>query len=176
MPIFPLLTGNTMAFYPKHFSAGVANTSSTYNYYEWNSTSRIAAAQNVKSDTREQPKAKGALDPVKISFLPPPGGLLVFSGAHLHETVENKTDLARYSIDFRTVHIDDVRERRGALNVDSKCTGTTMRDYLRGADLNKLPDELIALYDDQTARGDDRILYFGDRLATASGPEGSLKG
>ena len=61
-----------------------------------------------------------------ISYLPPPGGLILFSGAQLHETVPNTTDLARYSIDFRTVHLDDVIAHRGAPNVDSRCTGTTM--------------------------------------------------
>jgi hypothetical protein len=54
--------------------------------------------------------------------------------------------------------------RRGAPNVDSRCTGTTMRDYLRATDLAHLPDEAIALYDDDTAKG-DHTLYFGDRHA-----------
>lgn len=175
MPIFPLLADNTMAFYPKHHGTGVANTSDTYNYYEWNATSRLIAAQNVKTDTRQQPKAKEPLDPVRIRFLPPPGGMMLFSGAHLHETVENTTDLARYSIDFRTVHLDDVRDRRGAPNVDSKCTGTTMRDYLRASDLAKLPDELVAMYDDQTATA-DKILYFGDRMAVTADPDRASKG
>jgi hypothetical protein len=46
------------------------------------------------------------------------------------------------------VHIDDVKEKVGAPNIDSACTGTTMRDYLRGSDLSHIPEELIALYDD----------------------------
>jgi hypothetical protein len=91
----------------------------------------------------------------------------VFSGAQLHETVANTTDVARYSIDFRTVHLDDVAGRIGAANVDSRSTGTTMRDYLRATDLSKLPDELIALYDDESAANAD-VLYFGDRLVGAT--------
>jgi len=63
------------------------------------------------------------------------------------------------------VHIDDARAMRGAPNVDSRSTGTTMRDYLRASDLSLLPEEVIALHDDETASG-DRILRFGDRLAT----------
>jgi hypothetical protein len=81
--------------------------------------------------------------------------------------VKNTTDTARYSIDFRTVHIDDVRGRKGAPNIDSHSTGTTMRDYLRATDLEKIPDELVALYDDPSSEG-NKILYFGDRLATGA--------
>jgi hypothetical protein len=77
--------------------------------------------------------------------------------------VPNTTDLARYSIDFRTVHLDDVIARRGAANLDSRCTGTTMRDYLQASDLQHLPEEVISLYDDDSASV-DRVLYFGDRL------------
>ena len=164
MPIYPIKADNSMGFYPRYFDEPVENNSEIYNYYEWNTKNRASAAQHVKSDTREQPKPQQALDPTTVRFLPPPGGIIVFSGSHLHETVPNLTKEARYSIDFRTVHLDDAERRRGAPNVDSRCTGTTMRDYLRASDLSHLPDEVIALYDDDTADA-DKILYFGQRLA-----------
>jgi hypothetical protein len=164
LPIYPLDPNNAMGFYPRYFSEPIKNNSEIYNYYEWNTKNRASAAQHVKSDTREQPKAQQELEPVTVRYLPPPGGIIVFSGAHLHESVPNTTNVARYSIDFRTVHFDDVLDRRGAPNVDSRCTGTTMRDYLRASDMAHLPEETIALYDDATAGG-ERVLYFGDRLA-----------
>jgi hypothetical protein len=163
MPIYPLDPDNAMGFYPRYFKEAVRNNSEIFNYYEWNTKNRAAAAQHVKSDTREQPKAQQELEPVTMRYLPPPGGIIIFSGAHLHETVPNTTDLARYSIDFRTVHYDDVMQRRGSQNIDSRCTGTTMRDYLRASDLSHLPEEAIALYDDDSAVG-DRVLHFGDKL------------
>jgi len=163
MPIYPLDPDNAMGFYPRYFKEAVRNNSEIFNYYEWNTKSRATAAQHVKKDPREQPKAQQELEPVTMRYLPPPGGIIIFSGAHLHETVPNTTDLARYSIDFRTVHYDDVMQRRGSQNIDSRCTGTTMRDYLRASDLSHLPEEAIALYDDDTAVG-DRVLHFGDKL------------
>jgi hypothetical protein len=169
IPIYPLDPNNAMAFYPRYFGEPVQNSSEIYNYYEWNTKSRATAAQHVKSDTREQPKPQQQLDPPTIRYLPPPGGVIVFSGAQLHETVPNTTGLARYSIDFRTVHLDDVRAHRGAPNLDSRCTGTTMRDYLRASDLAKLPEEVVQLYDDGTATA-DQVLYFGDRLAASTAP------
>ena len=146
------------------------NNSEIYNYYEWNRKSRATAAQHVKSDTREQPKAQQELDPVTVRLLPPPGGIILFSGAQLHETVPNTTKVARYSIDFRTVHYDDVVARRGATNIDSRSTGTTMRDYLRASDLMHLSEEAIALYDDDTAKSKE-MLYFGDMLAREAGQQ-----
>jgi hypothetical protein len=173
LPIYPLHQNNAMAFYPRYVDEPVENNSEIYNYYDWNTKNRAAAAQHVKQDTREQPKPRQALDPLNMRYLPPPGGVIVFSGAQLHETVPNTTNLTRYSIDFRTVHLDDVLARRGAPNLDSRCTGTTMRDYLRASDLEKLPEDIVQLYDDGTATA-DHVLYFGDRLAGNDAPKHAL--
>ena len=164
MPIYPLDRENCMGFYPRYFEEPVENNSEIYNYYEWNEKSRAQASQHVKSDTREQPKAQQTLEPVTVRLLPPPGGIILFSGTQLHETVPNKAGVARYSIDFRTVNFDDAVNRRGAANLDSRCTGTTMRDYLRASDQAHLPEEVVQLYDDGTEVRNS-VLYFGDRLA-----------
>jgi hypothetical protein len=164
LPIYPLAPDNSMGFYPRHWAEPVANNSEIYNYYEWNQKNRASAASHVKQDTREQPKPQQEIEGPSMRLLPAPGGMIVFSGAQLHETVANTTDLARYSIDFRTVHVDDVAAKNGSPNIDSRSTGTTMRDYLRASDLAKLPEELIALYDDDSA-AQAEILYFGDRMA-----------
>lgn len=167
IPVYPIEGNNAMGFYPEYFDRPVANNSEIYNYYEWNAKNRASAAQHVKKDTREQPKPQEELEGTSIRYLPEPGGIIIFSGAQMHESIPNTANLARYSIDFRTVHTDDVRERIGAPNVDTRATGTTMRDYLRASDLSHLPEELIALYDDDTAKSSE-ILYFGDRLASSS--------
>ena len=44
----------------------------------------------------------------------PVGGVMVFSGQQLHETVTNTTEVTRYSIDFRTVHRGDLEQGVGA--------------------------------------------------------------
>ena len=167
MPIYPLEANNAMGFYPGYFDRPVANNSEIYNYYEWNTKSRADAASHVKTDTREQPKPQQALEQPSLRYLPPPGGVILFSGAQLHETVPNTTDVARYSIDFRTVNLEDVIERRGARNLDSRCTGTTMRDYIRASDGSLIPDAVIDLYEDGTATTDS-VLRFGDRLAVGA--------
>jgi hypothetical protein len=164
-PIYPIEPNNSMAFYPQYFDHPVKNNSDIYNYYEWNSKHRATAAQHVRSDTREQPKPQEKLRGPAITYLPSPGGVILFSGAQLHETVPNTTNLARYSIDFRTVHLDDVVGHIGATNIDSRCTGTTMRDYLRASDLQHLPEDVVSSYDDGT-EVNANVLYFGDRLVS----------
>lgn len=166
LPIYPIEPGNAMGFYPEYFDRPVENNSEVYNYYEWNTKSRATAAQHVKSDTREQPKPQQALNSHSLRYLPAPGGMIAFSGAQLHETVPNTTGFARYSIDFRTVHLDDVAGRIGAPNRDARCTGTTMRDYINAADRSLLPEDVVRLHDDGTAMTGN-VLRFGDRMAEA---------
>ncbi len=159
LPIWEIETRNCLAFYPRYFEEPTENSSEIYNYYEWNAKSRASAAQHVKSDTRPQPKLTAPIEAQDIRLLVPPGGLILFSAAQLHETVPNTSGVARYSIDFRTVHRGDVAARRGAPNLDSPCTGTTMRDYLRASDLAKLPEEIVRLYDDGTAIEGRKVVF-----------------
>jgi hypothetical protein len=148
LPIYPISAESCMAFHPKYWARPLNNTSERYNYQEWNRTSRRDAARHIGVDTREQPKA---LDMVElqpdIRLLPPPGGIIAFSAAQLHSTVPNGSGRTRFSIDFRTVNLADVQTLRGAPNIDSRCTGSTMEDYLRGSTLERLPREVIAPYD-----------------------------
>jgi hypothetical protein len=148
LPIYPITSENGLAFHPHYWYTPVKNSSRTYNYAVWNETSRKEAAKHVKSDTRVQPKPEEevALDP-QFRPIVEPGGIMLFSAAQLHSSVPNTSGKTRFSIDFRTVHIDDVRAHGGAPNIDCECTGTTMGDYLRVSDLERVPTELIEEYD-----------------------------
>jgi hypothetical protein len=148
LPIYPITTENGLAFHPHYWDTPLKNSSRVYNYAEWNATSRVEAAKHIKSDTRVQPKPEEdvELDP-QVRPILPPGGLILFSAAHLHSSVPNTSGKTRFSIDFRTVQLDDLEQDRGAPNLDSECTGTTLGDYLRGTDLQHLPQELIERYD-----------------------------
>ena len=148
IPMYAIEPESSMSFHLRYWDRAVRNGSADYNYAEWNRESRQNAAQHVKSDTRRQPRPEEHVDLTpEVRLICPVGGIIVFSGAHLHSTVPNSSGQTRFSIDFRTVHIDDVRDGIGAANVDSACTGTTMADYLRGTDLANLPAELIDRYD-----------------------------
>ena len=49
IPIYPLHPNNAMAFYPRYVDEPVENDSEIYNYYEWNTKNRAAAAQHVQA-------------------------------------------------------------------------------------------------------------------------------
>lgn len=136
-----------MAIHPRYWSEPIRNGSSQYNYQQWNAQSRFNAAQHVKADTRVQPKPEEPveLDP-QFRLICEPGAVYQFSAAQLHSTVPNTSDSTRYSIDFRTVHLDDVLNQTGAPNIDSACTGTSIGDFLRASDFSPIPTGAVALY------------------------------
>jgi hypothetical protein len=150
LPIYPFGPDASMDFHPRYWSQAVANGSSEFDYYAWNAVGRKEAASHIHSDTRVQPKA---LEPLELEptvrFVCDVGGAIVFSGAQLHTTVPNTSGRARYSIDFRTVNLADLRARRGAPNVDSHPHGTSLRDFRRASDLAPMPDDVVAMYDDR---------------------------
>ncbi|MEV4015485.1 hypothetical protein AB0J35_33780 [Nonomuraea angiospora] len=148
IPVYEVVPENVFALHPQYFDRPVRNGSGRYDYAEWTAVSRPTAAQHIYTDTREQPKPEEALDlETELRLVPEPGGMLLFSGAHLHSTVTNTSGRTRFSIDFRTVHIDDVRSRAAAPNVDAACRGTTLRDFYRADDLTRIPEELAAQYE-----------------------------
>ncbi len=158
LPIYDIESESSMAFHPNYWDHPVKNGSSEFNYYEWNSTGRKDAAKHVKADTRKQPKPEEPMElEPQIRFVPPAGGIVLFAAAHMHSTVPNTSGIARYSIDFRTVNLDDLESRGGAPNVDSEPKGTSLRDFKRARDQQEMPEEIVAPYDDVEARGGELV-------------------
>jgi len=148
IPIFEIESGRSMALHPRYWKQPVRNSSGKYNYAEWNATSRFQAAQQIGTDTRVQPRPEEPMElEQQVRVVTPPGGVFIFSAAQMHSTVPNTTGRTRFSIDFRTVHLDDARAFRGAPNVDSCCTGTTMNDYIRGSNFAHIDTEIVAAYE-----------------------------
>ena len=159
IPIYDIQSDNAMAFHPQYWNRPVKNSSKGYNYYLWNQQNRGEhVAKFLKEDPRPLPKPTEPLelDP-QIRLIVPAGGIVFFSGAQMHSSVPNTSGKTRFSIDFRVVHLDDVAAKRGAPRVDEECTGTTMRDYLRGTDFSHIPDNLVGLYDDGTGEAGELI-------------------
>ncbi|MCG6155281.1 hypothetical protein [Rubinisphaera margarita] len=143
LPVYPTESDNCMAFHPAYWDRPVLNSSEEFDYQDWNNNGRKAAANQVGKDTRRQSEA---LEPLELEpdlrVVPEEGGMFIFSAAHLHSSVPNTSSSTRISLDFRTVHVGDLRNRVGAPNLDSACSGTTVGDYLRASDLSHLPQEV----------------------------------
>jgi hypothetical protein len=147
LPVYAIESENCMAFHPQYFDRPVRNSSASYDYEEWSKTGRQEAAKQVKKETRKQPQPEEPLElEPDVRVVTPSGGTLIFSAAQLHSTVPNTTSRTRFSIDFRTVNLDDLLEGVAAPNLDSECTGTTLRDFVRASDLEPLPEDVIAAH------------------------------
>lgn len=153
LPVFPAEPSNALAFHVGYFDEPVSNSSATYDHRGWNQKRRFTQEANTeklnKEATRGLPRA---LEPIEMARtvvpVPPVGGVINFSGQHLHSSVVNNSGRTRYSIDFRTVHVDDAIAGRSAPNVDAACTGSAFGDFICAADFSAMPAELIEQFND----------------------------
>jgi hypothetical protein len=152
LPVFEIESENTMTFFPKYWDLEVKNNSDGYNYYEWNEKYRgTHVTKYLNSDPRPLPKPIDNIDTSEeIRIVCPVGGMILFSGAHLHGSVENTSGKTRFSIDFRTINLADLQQRSGAPNVDSSSTGSVLKEFLSADDLSNLPESVLEMYFDGT--------------------------
>ncbi|HEV7523462.1 MAG TPA: hypothetical protein VGP92_00765 [Acidimicrobiia bacterium] len=168
LPLHDLVSEASMAFHHNYFPRAIRNGSAAFDYYEWNAVGRKDAAQHVASDTRKQPKAEEELDlDDEARYIPEKAGVLAFSAAQLHATVPNTSGLARFSIDFRTVSRADVLAGRGAPNVDSSSTGTSLRDFVSVGNGARFTEDEIAPFETRSNQTEGVLLFA---------PEGSQPG
>lgn len=170
LPVFEIESESSFAFHPRWWDRPVRNSSGEYNHYEWNRVGRAQSASQVKADTRKQPRPLDELElEPQLRVVCPPGGLILFSGAHLHSTVPNTSGRTRFSIDFRTAHLDELATRGGAPNLDRECTGTTLFELRRASDLSPVPEEIIRLYDPNPPEDREGLVFKppADVLATS---------
>ena len=109
-----------MQFHPDYWQRPAQNTSADFDAYEWNRTSRRDAAAYVKEDPRPHPRLATEI-PVPRSEWSASLDRSCPSLAHSYiRPYRTRPIKARLSIDFRTVHIDDLAARIGPANVDSR--------------------------------------------------------
>ncbi len=121
-PIYPLQRDNTLAIYPAHWQKPVANNSDEWCFSE------------VIHDRQKTPKMLAGHYPAapivsnevdkhdEVRVIIEPGSLFCFSGAHLHGGLANTTDETRFSIETRTIHLEDIADGRSAPNIDCHAT------------------------------------------------------
>ena len=160
LPIYEFASDSSLAFHTGYFARPVKNGSNTFNYYVWNAQGRRDAAKYIASDERKQPHAEEPIElEPQLRVVCPPGGVILFSGAQLHSTVPNTSGRTRYSIDFRSVNLDDVADVQGAPNLDSAPEGTSLRDFVRAADFVRIPEEFVKLYETAYHAGGGELIF-----------------
>ncbi len=164
-PVSGLTPQNAMKFDLQSFGRSVDNDSSGFDSYQAN-RDRLTAASQVGKDTRSRPGARNHVARDEMVVLPDPGQILLFSGAHLHASIENTSGHARYSVDFRIIDRRDVVSGTGAPMGDVQCSGTMLREY-RSVDSDEgFPEEFVRRM--AGAPPEDAILLFDEKLAAKS--------
>lgn len=144
MPIFAVTPQRSMSMFPEYWDTAVANSSSDFDYDEWCRVGRQQAVSQTTVDTRKHPLPLAPVETrsdTRISGMP--GDTFQFSAAHLHSTAPNTSGKTRFSMDFRTVNLDDIESGHAAPNVDCRATGTTLGDFLRADDFSKISPDLV---------------------------------
>jgi hypothetical protein len=137
MPVYDVGEDNAKAFHTEYFNSAIANDSATFDYRAFD------------AGHHPLPGPTGPVDYFSaMVFVTPVGGLLEFSGHHLHSDVPNDSGRTRFSIDVRTVDVSDVRAGLGARNVDGRCSGSSIREFVSAADLSPVPRDVVALLDE----------------------------
>jgi hypothetical protein len=162
MPVWPVAENNIMEFYPHGFGAQVENNSGDYDYYVANTWRGNIKDFSGGKDARVHPAPVHGIGPndTRLTVVPPLGGIMMFSGDQLHASIPNTSGVTRYSIDFRTVHVDDVHAGIGAPVADVACTGTAMRDFKRLTDGAAFTEDEVAPYDSESAAGAGGVKEF----------------
>ena len=142
LPVFAAREDNSMRFDLQSFDRYVCNSSGTFDYYKNNADRRNTAAQ-VTRESQARPAALEYQPHHDLVVLPAPGAVLLFSGAQLHASIPNTSRRSRFSVDFRTVDVQDLKEGRGAPLVDVHCTGTAIRDFHNVADGSAFDEETV---------------------------------
>jgi hypothetical protein len=113
----PLTPDRTIAFFPAYWERPLANTSADWDLHAIRERRRTGEEEVL-------PIVPEPAEPVDMSselrVVIEPADLLCFSGAHLHATVPNVSDAARCSVELRTVGLDDLKQGRGAPDVDGE--------------------------------------------------------
>jgi hypothetical protein len=145
-PIYPLKAEQALVFYPSYFDRPVRNSSNQFDYDEWCRVGRQQAVSQIEVDTRNHPLVQEKVSPnAELRLVCDTAAIISFSGGQLHATASNTSGLTRFSLDFRTVHVDDLQSGRGARNIDSLASGTSVGDHLRASDFAAFPAELAEL-------------------------------
>jgi hypothetical protein len=139
-PIRPLSEERTIAIYPGYWEQPIANSSADWDL----EVVRAQARGELRSPCMPlAPEPSERVDrSSELRIVPEPGDLLCFSGAHLHASIPNTSRETRFSVEVRTLLLDDILARRAAPNLDGKAPHVPIEWFRRITDGAPLPAEL----------------------------------
>jgi len=127
IPLHEVDASNSFAFYPGYFNQPVQNDSQDFEYEVF---AGKGGFQSPGAATRAHfPRALQAISEPGQAVEMKAAELLWFSASHLHQTLPNRSQQVRFSVDLRLVHRGDEARGLGAPNVDNRSRGSALEDY-----------------------------------------------
>ena len=134
IPIHDVTPQETFEFFPEFFQQPVKNNSEVFSFQSWTSKgqdNRIGWQNKETSRVEVYPSLQQTVEGTRIGVAASRGDILLFSGQHLHQTVENCTGKTRFSIDFRTINSNDFASGAGPGNVDNRSQGASFKQFIK---------------------------------------------
>lgn len=135
IPLCDFESESALAFHPVYWKRPARNDSAQFNQ-----------GQDYKVNFREaefpHPTEEVVIEP-EVRIVCPAFSPILFSGAQMHSAVPNTSGLTRYSLDFRTVHHDDIIAGYGAPNIDSLSAISLLTDFMQAEDFTHFPDKTL---------------------------------
>lgn len=124
IPLQRVDSSNSFRFYLDHFEMPIANDSAGFRAQDFRG---FGSLQPV--DAQTYPRALEAPLGAVYDVTMKSGEMLIFSAAHLHQTLPNRTDRTRFSLDFRFYLAEHLESGRGAPDPDNKSVGLMTGEY-----------------------------------------------
>lgn len=134
IPLHAIGEDESFDFYPEQFLKPVKNDSEIFDFEVWTrdgQKNRIGWQDKKTGEVESYPRLLEKPDGLKATVVAQAGDILLFSAQHLHQTRPNTTIKSRFSLDFRTVDINDHATNIGASNVDNRSTGSSLSQFVR---------------------------------------------
>lgn len=127
VPLHQVSSANSFRFYTDYFDSPIKNDSGRFvasQFANEGGFGRVSGAEySVYPKALETPA--GEFRDVEQNQ----GDLLLFSAAHLHQTLPNRTERVRFSVDFRFFYQDDLASGQGAPDRDNQSCGYSLGTY-----------------------------------------------
>jgi hypothetical protein len=133
MPLFDTTREQSLGLYPGYWSQPIKNDSALFDYDEFTRAGGWQAYGGGVQAKQHHPTVQEPIKEQPQQFARPKGSLLLFAGAHLHAPIPHATGVTRFSVEFRTFHIEDLHTKRES-NSDNQSKGSTAGDFLRASD------------------------------------------
>jgi hypothetical protein len=126
IPLHDVDEAVTFEIFPEAFDRAVENDSERFDLEDWEAN---IGFQNPSPPVDAYPRARGSGWGPPLRFDARAGEILLFAAAHLHATRPHAREEARFSTDFRFVHLDDHHAGLGAPDPDNRSRGSTLASY-----------------------------------------------